>query len=388
MPKKIKNEAIYLTSDIYEWTVEEIRQLIINSSENKIDLYISSYGGYVDEAFELANFIEGVNNKDIHTHILSHADSAATIVFLSAKLENRHAVSSSTFMIHSPKTFLFDQLDEEDAENLQHQLAFAKNRILDYYEKRLTGLSRNDITDMMENETYMTAEELEQYGAIKEVLESFDIAAYNKKFTKNSNKMLKIRNKKVEPINSITLDDGKQLIYEGELSKGTELRNFGDPETLSGEFTLKDGRKVTIDKDNKVTNIVDAPGADDNKDDDKDDKDDNSQDNKDDDNKDDDNKDDDNKDDDNKDDDNKDDDDENKVEDLIDEKIEGLKTELTGVIKTEMTNLKKSIGSSHRPAKNGKIQNNKGTSQDIHDFVDESTSKIQEDRKKESGKVT
>ena len=363
MPKKIKNEAIYLTSDIYEWTVEEIRQLIINSSENKIDLYISSYGGYVDEAFELANFIEGVNNKDIHTHILSHADSAATIVFLSAKLENRHAVSSSTFMIHSPKTFLFDQLDEEDAENLQHQLAFAKNRILDYYEKRLTGLSRNDITDMMENETYMTAEELEQYGAIKEVLESFDIAAYNKKFTKNSNKMLKIRNKKVEPINSITLDDGKQLIYEGELSKGTELRNFGDPETLSGEFTLKDGRKVTIDKDNKVTNIVDAPGADDNKDDD-------------------------NKDDDNKDDDNKDDDDENKVEDLIDEKIEGLKTELTGVIKTEMTNLKKSIGSSHRPAKNGKIQNNKGTSQDIHDFVDESTSKIQEDRKKESGKVT
>lgn len=384
--KDVNNQSAYLTTIIDDWSVEEIRQQIIDSPDKKIDLYISSNGGSVDKGFELANFIEGVNNKEIHTHILSNADSIATVIFLAPPKERRHAVASSTFMIHNPKAgIMFAELDEEAAKNLQNQLEVAKTRILNYYVRKFPNLSRDELSDFMDNDTYMTAEELQEHGAIDEVLETFDIAAYNKNYlNKNQNKMSKfsLRNKKTA-INSVKLDNGDQLLYEGELAEGTELRNLGDPESLEGDHKLQDGRTIVVDKDNKITAINQAEGdqnagdaGDSNADagdanaggeagEDKDGDDeagdgDESQ------------------------------DDSVKAEDLenvkveVNEKIDNLKTELTATINSAINGLKKNISSNFKPGKNKNVQNNKNSDgSDVHEFVEQKVNEIKSERDKE-----
>lgn len=371
--KDINNQSVYLTTVIDEWSVEEIRKQIIDSPDQKIDVYISSYGGSVDKGFELANFIEGVNNKEIHTHILSNADSISTVIFLAPPKEQRHAVASSTFMIHNPKAgIMFADMDEEDAKNLQNQLEVAKTRILNYYVKKFPNLSREDLSDLMDKDTYMTAEDLKEYGAIDEILETFDIAAYNKNYlNKNPNKMTKfsLRNKK-QAINSVTLDNGTQLLYEGELADGTELRNLGDPESLEGDHKLEDGRTITVDKDNKITNIADAEAdanADDAGDGDAGAGDGNAGDDA------------------NQDDDSVKAEDLQKVETKVNEKIDALKTELTKTINSAIDSLKKNITSNFKPAKNKNVQGNKNEQEeDVHEFVEGKVKEIKAERDKET----
>lgn len=374
--KDMNNQSTYLTTVIDEWSVEEIRKQIIDSPDQKIDIYISSNGGSVDKGFELANFIEGVKNKEIHTHILSNADSIATVIFLAPPKERRHAVASSTFMIHNPKAVaMFIELDEEAAENLQNQLEFVKTRILNYYVRKFPNLTRDELSDLMDKDTYMTAEELQEYGAIEEILESFDIAAYNKDYLNKKRNSMKIFKNKNQAINSVKLDNGNQLIYEGELSEGTELRNLGDPESLEGEHTLEDGRKITVDKDNKITAIAEAESDDANAGDAGDDdagagensdaggnagEADDSQ------------------------------DDSVKAEDLekvkaeVNQKIDSLKTELTKTINSAIADLKKNISSNFKPEKNKRVQNDKNSDgSDVHEFIEEKVREMKAERDKE-----
>ena len=68
-----------------------------NFKEKPINLYINSYGGYVDAAFALINIIES-SQTPINTICTGVAASAAFLIFLSGS--NRKAYKESRMMYH------------------------------------------------------------------------------------------------------------------------------------------------------------------------------------------------------------------------------------------------------------------------------------------------
>jgi ATP-dependent protease ClpP protease subunit len=222
-----------------------------------IQLYISSYGGGVNAAFEYANYIEGTKKTD--THILSHADSAATVVFLAGR--KRYALRNTTFMIHDPYLNYAGPVDAKDAEKIKHSLEVQKQRLIEYYALKIPFLTRQQISDYMAKETYLTGEQLMEYGALTELRETYDIAAYNKEYinTLNTNTMGLFSRKKetANLVKTAALTDKITVVFENELKQGTETRAIGDVSDYAGTYIVEN-KSVTIDSEGIVTAISDV----------------------------------------------------------------------------------------------------------------------------------
>jgi ATP-dependent Clp protease protease subunit len=251
------SEQIFLTGYVDEWMSKELMSSLKKSKEKEVDIFISSYGGSVDEGFTIANYIQGLNKsgtKEIHTHNLSHADSIATILMLAAPKENRHIVESSTMFLHDPLFSVFlANIKQEDARKMDKELEIQKNRVADFYVKNIEGLEKDEALALMSGEVTLTAKQMLDLGIVSEVKESFKIAA-NKVITNNNRKMGLFGRKNDEPINTTTFVDGTQIAYSGELKEGIEIQKIGENTDLNGEFITEDNRKVIIEN-NKVSGI-------------------------------------------------------------------------------------------------------------------------------------
>jgi ATP-dependent Clp protease protease subunit len=241
-----------------------MRFALTNIEDETIDIYISSFGGSVNKGFEIANLIQGIQaagEKEIHTHILSHADSIATVIMLAAKPENRHVVSNSTFFVHDPRFIVFDEVTKQDAEKMANELEIQKNRIADYYVKNIKGLDKDEALSLMANETNLTAEKMLELGIVNEIQESFDIAAQRNLISNQNKNQMSLFKKEPKAINVIAMKDGSFLLHEGELKVGAIVQNAGEIVDLEAENETIEGKIITIDVDNKIIEIKEADDA-------------------------------------------------------------------------------------------------------------------------------
>ena len=96
------------------------------------------------------------------------AASAATVVALAGNAIKMQ--DTSFFMIHDPMVvFFLAALNIEDMSRLLDELKSAKGSLVDVYEAR-TGISRDRISKMMTNETWMNAHEAVDLGFADEVI--------------------------------------------------------------------------------------------------------------------------------------------------------------------------------------------------------------------------
>jgi ATP-dependent protease ClpP protease subunit len=251
-------DTIFLSRPIFQEEFDFVKDKVENSKEDKIDVFISSPGGSIDTGLAISNYLGAISNKDIHTNILSNADSIATAIFLSVKKENRHAVAGSKFFVHMPGiNLMMASLDESKLLDLQKQLAFEKERVLDYYGSKIPGISREEMAQMMEDETSFSAEDLRDKGVIGEVMENFDIAAFNKQiYNYKQSDMNLFKNKKEEkvPLNILNLSDEVTIAFENELKEGSEVSQIGTVEALNGSFE-RENMKYVIE-DNIVNSVT------------------------------------------------------------------------------------------------------------------------------------
>jgi ATP-dependent protease ClpP protease subunit len=251
------SKQIFLTGIVDEWTAEEARWSLTNTSEKEIDIFISNWGGSVNKGFEIANLIQGLEksgNKKITTNILSHADSIATVIFLAAKKENRKIVDSSTLFIHEPRFMVFDEVTKQDADKMSAELEMQKNRIADYYVKNIEGLTKEEALSLMAGEVNMSKDKMLEYGIVGEVLPEFDIAAKRTLISNYKIDMGLFNTKSQEPLNTLAFNDGTMIAFNGELKEGSEVQKVGEVVDLAGEFTDNDGRTITLEA-NKVSKI-------------------------------------------------------------------------------------------------------------------------------------
>jgi ATP-dependent Clp protease protease subunit len=258
---------IFLTGIVDEFMLNELMYQVRNTTETDLNIYMGTPGGYVDDAFRIAQYIEGVSDKkNITNHIFGNTDSAGTIIFLSAK--NRKAAKYSAFMVHNPAVLNIDIMDNDKTDRLKSMLDFNKERIASYYESKIPNLNRSKLKSMMSKETFMTAEEMKQYGIVDEVLDRFDIAAFNKShhnylINKTKNMGFFDKSKKVKNY-SVKLTEDIQAVFSSEnneLTEGLELNPIGEVENLKGEYTVNHNDKkynVVVNDKNSIEKVEES----------------------------------------------------------------------------------------------------------------------------------
>lgn len=130
-----------------------------------LDIYINSQGGSVFAAMAIYNLIARHKGK-VTIHVAGLAASAATII---TSVPNGHVImpTGSMMLVHPARVDLGSATPEElkeAAENLEK----VRQSILDVYEKK-TGLDRGVLFDLMNKESFLTAEETIELGFANEL---------------------------------------------------------------------------------------------------------------------------------------------------------------------------------------------------------------------------
>lgn len=134
-------------------TPKEFREEL-NAVTGDIELYINSPGGNIFSAAEIYAMLKEYNSGKITVKIPSFAASAATIIAMAG--DTIEVSPLAVLCIHNP--FLdWVSGEEKDMKQAAEYLADLKENIITAYELK-TKLSRQEISDLMDAETYMNAQ--------------------------------------------------------------------------------------------------------------------------------------------------------------------------------------------------------------------------------------
>lgn len=132
-----------------------------------LTIRINSYGGEVFVGFAIYNLIKEHKATTKTMIVDGVAASIASVIALSGT--SLKMPKNSFLMIHNPSVFVGgDAKDLRDAADMLDKL---KATIVDIYKSKNITLSKNKLDEMMDAETWITAEEAKKYGFADEVIE-------------------------------------------------------------------------------------------------------------------------------------------------------------------------------------------------------------------------
>lgn len=137
----------------------DIKQEIDSLDVDRIDVFINSYGGEVAEALAIYTALKR-HGAEIVTYCDGFACSAASIIFCAGS--TRIIGSIALLMIHNCMSFLGFANSEEMRKAAEDNDKINQSSIEAY--KAVSNLSEDEIKDLMDNETWLTAEECLEYG--------------------------------------------------------------------------------------------------------------------------------------------------------------------------------------------------------------------------------
>ena len=163
---KIKVKGAVVSNDdaeIYDWLgydcvspskVEDAR----DDSDEDVEVDIASGGGSVFAASEIYTMLKNYAGK-VTVNIQGLAASAASVIAMAGDVVNMSPTSQ--MMIHKAST-----ISQGNADDLAHDskmMDVADQSIVNAYEAK-TGMDRDDILQLMANETWMTAQDAVDKG--------------------------------------------------------------------------------------------------------------------------------------------------------------------------------------------------------------------------------
>lgn len=144
-----------------------------------IDLFINSPGGDVFAGFSIYNMLDR-HKANIHVHIDGIAASIASVIAMAG--DSISIAENGMMMIHNPTGFVVGE--SRDMRQLATVLDKIKNSIIDAYAKK-SGKDREEIADLMDDETWFDADEAVAENFADEVTNSvpitnnFDLSKFN-----------------------------------------------------------------------------------------------------------------------------------------------------------------------------------------------------------------
>lgn len=216
-------------------------------------VHIISNGGDVFEGYAIYNALKNTG-KEITVFIEGVCASIATLIASAAPKGNIVMNDKSQFMIHNPRIASMSG-DSKDLRNVAAQLDRIKSQLIDSWVGR-TSLSREQLSEMYDNETWLTPEQAVQMGfadEVKEVLKAAASADYKKYKLMEDKKTLisrieKMINNFFSPQNATeTLADGTVIIVpDGEDWTGQIITTEDGAPLPAGEHALASGMILVI----------------------------------------------------------------------------------------------------------------------------------------------
>lgn len=275
-PKRVAKE---LHISIYDEigtviTADSIKsQLQAQQDASEIFLHIHSPGGNVYEGYTIYNLLKD-SGKKITSKIEGVCASIATLIALSA--EHIEMMPLSQWLIHPP--FAGIEGTADDFEQAAGQLRSIENTLAALYVEK-TGKSLEEITSLMKEDRFLTAQEALELGFANRIAEPIKaVAFYKSPETLNKNKMPETQKTSkwkqlanfiaslggeeeesgpaassedgaAAPVaSSAALENGDNIYFAGELSEGSVV--YSDAEMSNplpdGEHILSDGRILVV----------------------------------------------------------------------------------------------------------------------------------------------
>lgn len=157
--------AIMLNGDIsssayygYGISLDSVVEALAGKSADVMDVYINTYGGDMFEAIAIKNYLIRRPER-IVTHIDGIAASGGSIIAMAG--EEIIMPKDSEMMIHNPWTIGYGNAD--DFRKLADELDTANVSVQETYMGHFTG-TREELIELLEAETWLTADEALSYG--------------------------------------------------------------------------------------------------------------------------------------------------------------------------------------------------------------------------------
>lgn len=267
------NKEIKIFGEIGEDVTVKSVEAQLDPNAESYTLRISSIGGNVFDGYAIYNILKN-SGKKITTRVEGLCASIATLI--AAAGEKIVMNKTSQFMIHNPKIEGLNG-DSRELRNTAEQLDKIKNQIVSVYQQK-TGLPKERLDEMYDNETWMTADEAMSLKFVDDVAVSFKaVAKIDPKQIKgvkddsiigklknqisNLLKFSKIKNQMTE-----TLEDGRVIMVMvdegGEWVGATVALEDGSP-LEAGEYTLMSGKTIIIGEGSMISEVrePEAPEA-------------------------------------------------------------------------------------------------------------------------------
>lgn len=177
---EVKNEVdsevaeLYLYGTIRQacwWDDEEdvisakrVKTSLKELSGKNVDVHINSGGGDVFESISICNLLKQ-HNGDINIYIDGLAGSGASVVAMAGK--NIYMPSNAMMMIHKASTYAYG--NSTDIKKIADDLDKIDISVRESYKDKFVG-EEQELIDLIEDETWLTAEECLAFGFCNELI--------------------------------------------------------------------------------------------------------------------------------------------------------------------------------------------------------------------------
>lgn len=164
---------IDLISEIDGWgyTFKSVRDQVKKFKGEKIKVPLNSSGGSVLDGLAIYNTLSG-HPADVEVNILTYAASMGTVIAMAG--DRVTMPENGFFMVHNPTAMTIGK--SEDLKRASDLLSDMKGSLVSIYAKR-TGIDKEVISEMMDNETWLTAEEALDFGFVDALVEGAEFQA-------------------------------------------------------------------------------------------------------------------------------------------------------------------------------------------------------------------
>lgn len=190
-----------------------------------INLHINSPGGSVFEGIAIYNMLKQ-NSAHVNVYVDGLAASIASVIAMSG--DAIFMPSNAMMMIHNPWTIAMGNANElrKQADDLDQ---ITKSSVQTYLAKAGDKLDEDTLKDLMDNETWLTAQEAVDYGLADEVMEANQAAAsIDRRFAERY------------------LHVPKQLLVKSESNKGSEQKLADDKLQKIQKRALEKSKALSI----------------------------------------------------------------------------------------------------------------------------------------------
>jgi ATP-dependent Clp endopeptidase proteolytic subunit ClpP len=179
---KIVNKADKAEIWIYEmigedfWTgggvtAKKFQEELSAITAKQIDLHINSPGGQVFEGVTIYNLIKQ-HEATVTTYIDGLAASIASVIALAG--DKVIMAANALFMIHNPTGMVWGEAG--DMRKMADVLDKVRSTMSGVYSGK-SGKPEADINSLLDDETWMTADEAHEFGFVDEIADEMDLAA-------------------------------------------------------------------------------------------------------------------------------------------------------------------------------------------------------------------